>query len=91
MLEMASSGAKMQPRSIELGMTFQVPILVASSFNNKPGTLIHGGAKIMNPTVGEMRNRVTGVPSEKKRFKNNNPWCWSKWPCSCKLSRLYWS
>ena len=63
MLEMASSGAKMQPRSIELGMTFQVPILVASSFNNKPGTLIHGRAKIMNPTVGEMRNRVTGVPS----------------------------
>ncbi len=69
MLEMASSGAKMQPRSIELGMTFQVPILVASSFNNKPGTLIHGGAKIMNPTVGEMRNRVTGVPSEKNVSK----------------------
>ena len=69
MLEMASSGAKMQPRSIELGMTFQVPILVASSFNNKPGTLIHGGVKIMNPTVGEMRNRVTGVPSEKNVSK----------------------
>ena len=69
MLEMASSGAKMPPRSIELGMTFQVPILVASSFNNKPGTLIHGGAKIMNPTVGEMRNRVTGVPSEKNVSK----------------------
>tara|TARA_Y100000588_G_scaffold163684_1_gene177808 strand:+ start:1932 stop:3158 length:1227 start_codon:yes stop_codon:yes gene_type:complete len=69
MLEMASSGAKMQPRSIELGMTFQVPILVASSFNNNPGTLIHGGVKIMNPTVGEMRNRVTGVPSEKNVSK----------------------
>jgi len=69
MLEMASSGAKMQPRSIELGMTFGVPILVASTFNNNPGTLIHGGAKIMNPIVGEIRNRVTGVPSEKNVSK----------------------
>ena len=65
MLEMASSGAKMHPRSIELGMTFRVPILVASSFNDNAGTLIHGGAEMKNPTVGEIGNRVTGVPSEK--------------------------
>ncbi len=40
MLELASLGAKMHPRSIELGSVFQVPILVASSFNSSPGTLI---------------------------------------------------
>ena len=33
MLEMASYGAKMHPRSIELAMTYNVPIYVASSFN----------------------------------------------------------
>ena len=43
MLELASYGAKMNPRSIELGMVYQVPILVASSFNDKPGTLIYDG------------------------------------------------
>ena len=41
MLELASYGAKMHPRSIELGMVYKVPIYVASSFNDTPGTLIH--------------------------------------------------
>ena len=41
MLEMASYGAKMHPRSIELAMTYNVPIYVASSFNYNEGTLIH--------------------------------------------------
>ncbi len=41
MLELASLGAKMHPRSIELGGVYQVPIYVASSFSNAPGTLIH--------------------------------------------------
>ena len=41
MLELASYGAKMHPRSIELGMVYNVPILVASSFTDGPGTLIH--------------------------------------------------
>ncbi len=40
MLELASLGAKMHPRAIELGSVFQVPILVASSFNKSSGTLI---------------------------------------------------
>ena len=41
MLELASLGAKMHPRSIELGGVFRVPIYVASSFSDVPGTLIH--------------------------------------------------
>ena len=41
MLELASLGAKMHPRSIELGGVYRVPIYVASSFSNAPGTLIH--------------------------------------------------
>ena len=41
MLELASYGAKMHPRSIELGAMFGLPILVTSSFTDTPGTLIH--------------------------------------------------
>ena len=60
MLELASYGAKMNARSIEMGMFYKVPILVASSFTDAPGTLIHEGAE-MNTTVGEIRNRIRGV------------------------------
>ena len=41
MLELASYGAKMHPRSIELGALYKTPILVASSSADLPGTLIH--------------------------------------------------
>lgn len=41
MLELASLGAKMHPRSIELGGVYRVPVYVASSFTGAPGTLIH--------------------------------------------------
>ena len=68
MLELASYGAKMNPRSIELGMVYNVPILVASSFEDLPGTLIHEGAD-MNYSVGEMRNRVRGIATEKNVAK----------------------
>ena len=34
MLELAVSGAKMQPRSIELGELYDIPILVASTFSS---------------------------------------------------------
>ena len=64
MLELASYGAKMNPRSIELGMVYQVPILVASSFNNELGTLIHDGEN-MDTTVGEIRNRVRGIATDR--------------------------
>ena len=58
MLELASIGAKMHPRSIELGAVYQVPIYVSSSFNNVVGTLIHDQIK-----GNDMENRykVTGV------------------------------
>ena len=63
MLELASYGSKMNPRSIELAMFYDVPILVTSSLVDRPGTLIHGGAN-MNATVGEIRNRVRGIATD---------------------------
>ena len=63
MLELASYGAKMDPRSIELGMIYNVPILVASSFGDAPGTLIHGRAD-MNTRVEETRDRLSGIPTD---------------------------
>ena len=63
MLEMASSGAKMQPRSIELAMQYDVSILVASSFADAPGTLIHRRGD-MEPSVGEIRNRARAVATD---------------------------
>ncbi|MQG83279.1 MAG: aspartate kinase [SAR202 cluster bacterium] len=63
MLELASYGAKMNPRSIELGMVYNTPILVASSSRDEPGTLIHGGTD-MNRQVGEIRNRVSGIATD---------------------------
>jgi aspartate kinase len=41
MLELASLGAKvLQIRSVEVGMKYNIPIHVRSSFNEKPGTLV---------------------------------------------------
>ena len=57
MLELASYGAKMHPRSIELASVYEVPIYVASSFTDSPGTLIQRGAKVPM----EQRIKVTGV------------------------------
>ena len=56
MLEMAVLGAKMNPRSIELGAVYDMPVYVASSFSSEPGTLIHGGEQMM-----EVRKAVTGI------------------------------
>ena len=58
MLELASYGAKMHPRSIELGAAYNVPIYVASSFSDTAGTLIHRMA-IMDGM--ENRVKVTGI------------------------------
>jgi aspartate kinase len=56
MLEMATYGAKvMHPRAVELGELFNMPILVTSSFNDSPGTLIHGGIEM------EVRNKARGI------------------------------
>ncbi len=45
MLEMAVLGAKMNPRSIELGLVYDMPIYVASSTSNEPGTAYHFGSE----------------------------------------------
>ena len=56
MLEMATSGARvLHHRSVELGQVFNMPILVASSMVEKPGTIIHGGKSM------EQRNKVRGI------------------------------
>ena len=56
MLELASYGAKVvHPRAVELGELFNIPILVASSFTDSPGTLIHGGVSM------EVRNKVRSI------------------------------
>ena len=64
MLELASLGAKMNPRSIELGAIYGVPILVASTFEDLPGTLIHGES-LKGSTTMEIRNAVTAVEVER--------------------------
>ncbi|HIE16847.1 MAG TPA: aspartate kinase [Dehalococcoidia bacterium] len=56
MLELATLGAKvLHPRAVELGQIYNMPILVASSFSDSPGTIIRGG------TAMEVRNRVRGI------------------------------
>ena len=64
MLEMASLGAKMNPRSIELAAVYGVPVLVASTFDDLPGTLIHGGEPPM-----ELRKAVTGIAVDRNVAK----------------------
>ena len=63
MLELATYGAKMHPRSIELAAWYKVPVLVASSTADTPGTLIHdlddGGMAM------EVSNKVSGVTYER--------------------------
>ena len=58
MLELAAAGAKMHPRSIELGAVYNVPIYVASSFTDAPGTLIH---RTLDDGEMEDRVKVTGI------------------------------
>jgi aspartate kinase len=56
MLELASCGAKViHPRAVELGELYHMPILVASSFSDSPGTIICKEASM------EVRNKVRGI------------------------------
>ncbi|MBN1690748.1 MAG: aspartate kinase [Dehalococcoidia bacterium] len=56
MLEMATSGARvMHHRSVELGQLYNMPILVASSMVDRPGTIVHGGKNM------EVQNKVRGI------------------------------
>ena len=56
MLELAQQGARvMHARAVELGEVYSIPIMVRSSFNGRPGTLIHGGGLV------EKKNKVRGI------------------------------
>jgi len=56
MLELATYGAKvMHNRAVELGWLYNVPILVASSFSDSPGTIICKEASM------EVKNKVSGI------------------------------
>ena len=56
MLELSSLGARvLHPRAAELAMVFDIPIVVASSFEEGTGTLIHGGVTM------EQFNKVRGI------------------------------
>ncbi|MDP2726388.1 MAG: aspartate kinase, partial [Dehalococcoidia bacterium] len=56
MVELATHGARvMHPRAVEVGQVYSLPILVASSFKQAPGTLIQGEVKM------EDRNKVRGI------------------------------
>ena len=63
MLELAAAGAKMHPRSIELGAVYNVPIYVASSFADADGTLIHAPPCNTQSDDNQMEDRikVTGI------------------------------
>ena len=56
MLELATYGARvMHNRAVELGWLYNVPILVASSFNDSPGTIICREVSM------EVKNKVSGI------------------------------
>jgi len=60
MLEMVTYGFRaIHPRAVELGELFGVPIVVASSFNDNPGTLIH------KEVTMEVRNKVRGIAHDR--------------------------
>jgi aspartate kinase len=56
MLELAQYGANvLHQRAVELAAVYGVPLVVRSSFNDNPGTFIHGGVGV------EIRNKVRGI------------------------------
>jgi aspartate kinase len=64
MLELASLGAKvLQTRSVEFAMKYEVPVVVRSSFNDNPGTLVTKEDKDMEKVV------VSGVAYDKNQTK----------------------
>ena len=64
MLELATYGAKMHPRSIELAARYKLPVLVASSTKDVPGTLIHDTGSDGDNEM-EISNKVRGVTYER--------------------------
>lgn len=64
MLELASLGAKvLQTRSVEFAKKYDVPVLVRSSFNDNPGTLVMKEDKEMEQVA------VSGVAYDKNQAK----------------------
>lgn len=64
MLEFASLGAKvLQTRSVEFAKKYDVPVVVRSSFNNNPGTLVVKEDKDMEKVM------VSGVAYDKNQAK----------------------
>jgi aspartate kinase len=64
MLELASLGAKvLQTRSVEFAKKYEVPVVVRSSFNENPGTLVVKEDKEMEKVV------VSGVAFNKNQAK----------------------
>lgn len=64
MLELASLGAKvLQTRSVEFAMKYEVPVVVRSSFNDNPGTLVTKEDVEMEKVV------VSGVAYDKNQAK----------------------
>jgi aspartate kinase len=64
MLELASLGAKvLQTRSVELAFKYNLPVVVRSSFNNNPGTLVTKEDNDMEKVV------VSGVAYDKNQAK----------------------
>lgn len=64
MLEFASLGAKvLQTRSVEFAIKYEVPVVVRSSFNDNPGTLVTKEDKDMEKVV------VSGVAYDKNQAK----------------------
>jgi aspartate kinase len=69
MLELASLGAKvLMPRCVEFGMNYNVDIMVLSSLEDKPGTLVTSKEGAISE--GEMEKMVIrGVTSDKNQAK----------------------
>ncbi len=64
MLELTSLGAKvLQTRSVEFAMKYNVPVVVKSSFNNNPGTLVVEEDRDMENVV------VSGIAYDKDQTK----------------------
>ncbi|HVL83175.1 MAG TPA: aspartate kinase [Pseudonocardia sp.] len=75
MLEMAACGAKvLHLRAVEYARRYGVPLRVRCSYNDRPGTLVHGSIEeipLENPILtgvahdrSEAKITVTGVPDE---------------------------
>ncbi len=65
MLELSAMGAKMNPRSIELGAAYGMPIYVASAFGQTKGTTICAEEDLKM----EVRRTVTGIAVERDVVK----------------------